>query len=67
MRRGFGKPSIPALIYFGALIVALIVGLIVGGGTGDTIVAILALTVLGTMGIGKAEGDAIDRRGRGGF
>jgi uncharacterized membrane protein len=68
MRRRIGKPGIPALIFFAVLVVALIVGVIVPGGTGDTIAAIaggiLALTILATMGIGKAAGDAVDRRGR---
>jgi hypothetical protein len=68
MRRRFGKPSIPGLLFYGALVVALIVGTIVGGGTGDTIVAIaaalLALTIFATVGIGKAAGDAVDGRGR---
>ena len=68
MRRRFGKPSIPGLVFLAALVVALIVGVIIGGGTGGTITAIaaalLALTIFGTVGIGKAAGDAVDRRGR---
>jgi hypothetical protein len=51
-----------------ACAVALIVGVILPGGTGETITAIaaalLALTIAGSLGIGKAEGDRLDRRGR---
>ena len=68
MRRRIGKPSVPALAYFGVLIAALVIGLVVGGGVGGTIAAIsaaiLALTILGAVGIGKAAGDAVDGRGR---
>lgn len=68
MRRRIGRPSIPALAFYGVFIVALIVGLIIGGGTGNTIVAIsaavIALTIFGTVGIGKAAGDWRDGRGR---
>jgi hypothetical protein len=67
MRRRFGKPSIPGLVFYAVLIVALIVGIVVPGGTGDTIAAIaailLALTIFASVGIGKAAGDAVDRRG----
>jgi hypothetical protein len=48
--------------------VALIVGVILPVGTGETITAIaaalLALTIVGSLAIGKAEGDRLDRRGR---
>ena len=66
--RGIGGLSLPGLIYFGSLIVAIVVGLIVGGGTGTTIVAIaaaiLALTILGAVGPGVAARDSLRRRGR---
>ncbi len=66
--RGIGRVSLPGLIFFGVLIVAILVGVVVGGGTGTTIVAIagalLALTLLGTVGTGVAARDAVDGRGR---
>jgi hypothetical protein len=68
MRRHFRELSIPGLLFYAAFVVALIVGIIVPGGTGDTILAIaggvLALTIYGAVGMGKAAGDAVDRRGR---
>jgi hypothetical protein len=67
-RLKLGKPSTGGLVVYGVLIIGIIVGLIVPGGTGNTIVAIsgglLALVVLGTIGIGKAATDSVDRRGR---
>ncbi len=57
------------LAYYVVLIVAIVVGVVVGGGTGTTITAIagaiLALTLLAAGGgVGIAERDAMDRRGR---
>ncbi len=57
------------LAYYGVLIVAIVVGVVVGGGTGTTITAIaagiLALTLLAAGGdIGIAARDSVDRRGR---
>jgi hypothetical protein len=54
------------LVYFGALIVAIVVGVIVGGGTGTTITAIagaaLALTLLAAGGgVGVAARDSVDQ------
>jgi hypothetical protein len=67
MRRRIGRPSIPGVVFYSVLVVALIVGLVIGGGTGDTIVAIsaavIALAIFGTVGIGKAIGDYQNRRG----
>ncbi len=61
--------SLPGLIFFGVLIVAIVVGVIVGGGTGTTIAAIagalLAFAIIGAAGgIGIAARDSVDRRGR---
>jgi hypothetical protein len=68
VRRRIGRPSIPGLLVYVVLIGAMVVGVIVPGGTEDTIVAIaaafLALAVIGTVGIGKAASDVRDRRGR---
>lgn len=69
MRRRLGKPSLAGLIVFGGLLVAAVVGLVVGGGTGTTIAVIaavaLALAVVGSLGgDGIAARDAIDGRGR---
>jgi hypothetical protein len=55
--------------FFAVLIVAIAVGVIVGGGTGTTITAIagalLALTLLAVGGgVGLAAHDRLDRRGR---
>lgn len=67
MRRRFGMPGIPALAFYGVLLVALIVGLVIGGGAGNTIVAIsaavIALAIFGMVGIGKGAGDWRDRGG----
>ena len=57
------------LAYYVVVIVAIVVGIVVGGGTGTTIAAIagaiLALTLLAAGGgVGIAERDAMDRRGR---
>ena len=57
------------LLYYGALIVGIVVGVLVGGGTGTTIAAIagalLALTIIGAYGgLGVAARDSVDRRGR---
>jgi hypothetical protein len=64
-----GNLSVPGLIYYGVLIVAIVVGVLVGGGIGTTITAIagalLALTLLAAGGgIGVAARDSMDRRGR---
>jgi hypothetical protein len=49
---------VPGLIYFGVLIVAVIAGVVIGGGTGTIIAAIAAalfgLTILGAVGPGGA-------------
>jgi hypothetical protein len=54
MRKRIGKPSIPRVVIAAVLVIAFAVGLIVGGGTGDTIVfvaaAVLAIILLGTFG-----------------
>jgi pilus assembly protein TadC len=56
------------LVYYGTLIVAFIVGVVIGGGIGATIAAIaagvFALTIVGAGGVGVAARDSIDRRGR---
>ena len=56
------------LVYYGTLIVAFVVGVMIGGGVGTTIAAIaagvFALTILGAGGVGLAARDSIDRRGR---
>jgi pilus assembly protein TadC len=56
------------LVYYGTLIVAFVVGVVIGGGIGATIAAIaagaFALTILGAGGIGVAARDSLDRRGR---
>ena len=66
---GFWRLNWRSLIYFGVLILAIVVGVIVGGGTGTTITAIaaalLALTLLAAGGgVGLAAHDSLDRRGR---
>jgi hypothetical protein len=67
MRRRFGKPSIPGLVFYGVLVVAFVVGILIGGGAGNTIVAIsaavIALAIFGTVGFGKAAGDWRERGG----
>lgn len=55
--------------YYAVLVIAIAVGLMIGGGTGDTIVAIsaaiFALTIFVAFGGGGlASRDSIDRRGR---
>ncbi len=66
--RGIRGVSAPGLIFFGVVIVAIIVGIVIGGGTGTTIAAIagglLALTILGGVGPGVAARDSLNRRGR---
>jgi len=63
-----GKLRVAGLVYYGVLIVAVVVGVLVGGGTGTTIAAIgaglLALTILGSVGPGVAARDSLRRRGR---
>ncbi|MBN9622057.1 MAG: hypothetical protein J0H06_03735 [Actinobacteria bacterium] len=66
---GYWRLTWGRIVYFGALIVAIVVGVLVGGGTGTTITAIaailLALTLLAAGGgIGVAARDSVDRRGR---
>jgi hypothetical protein len=62
-----GGLSAPGRLFYGPLIVAIVGGVIVGGGAGTTAAgiagAILALTIVGKFGVGTAEGDGIDRRG----
>ncbi len=63
------KLSVPGLVYYGVLILGIVVGVLIGGGTGTTITAIaaalLALTLLAAGGgIGVAARDSVDRRGR---
>ena len=65
----FWRPNWRSVTYFGILIVAIVVGVIIGGGIGTTITAIaaglLALTLLAAGGgIGVAARDSVDRRGR---
>jgi hypothetical protein len=54
MRKRIGRPSIPRVVIAAVLVIAFAVGLIVGGGIGDTIVfvaaAVLAIILLGTFG-----------------
>ncbi len=57
------------LAYYVTLIVAIVLGVVVGGGTGTTITAIagaiLALTLLAAGGgVGIAQRDRLDRLGR---
>jgi hypothetical protein len=63
-----GRISRLGLAYFAVLIIAIVVGSIIGGGTGTTITAIagilLALTILGTYGLGEAARDGVSGRGR---
>jgi hypothetical protein len=63
-----GRISRLGLAYFAVLIIAIAIGSAMGGGTGTTIAAIagilLALTILGTYGLGDAARDSVDRRGR---
>jgi hypothetical protein len=67
--RRIGKPSIPGLLFYGVLVIAIIVGLLIKGDTGDTIVAIagviLAMVVVVSIGFGKASNDWNDKRGGG--
>ncbi|HXF30849.1 MAG TPA: hypothetical protein VN522_04935 [Solirubrobacterales bacterium] len=55
MRHRFGRPSIPQLLLVAVPVVALVVGIIVPGGTGDTIAAIagavLALVLIARFGV----------------
>jgi hypothetical protein len=53
--------------YYGVLIVALVVGIVIGGGLGTTIAAIAGILLAGTIfiafgGIGMAERDAFSGR-----
>lgn len=66
---GFWRLNWGRIVYFGGLIVAIVVGVIVGGGTGTTVTAIaaalLALSLFAAGGgIGVAANDYLDRRGR---
>ncbi len=64
-----GRISRLGLAYFAILIIAIALGSAMGGGTGTTIAAIagilLALTILGTYGLGQAARDGVSGRGRG--
>jgi hypothetical protein len=55
MRKRIGRPSVPQLVIAAVLVVAFVVGLIVPGGTGDTIEACagaaLALILIARFGI----------------
>jgi hypothetical protein len=67
--RRIGNLSLPGAIYYAVLILAIVLGVQIGGGTGTTITAIaaaiLALTLLAAGGgIGLAARDSLDRRGR---
>jgi hypothetical protein len=70
VRRRIGKPSVPGLLFYAALIVAIVVGLIIKGDTGNTIAgvaaAILAMVVASTIGFGVASNENRDRGGGGG-
>jgi hypothetical protein len=57
------------LAYYAVLIIAVVVGVLIGGGTGTTITAIaailLALTIMSAWGgLGIAARDGVDGRGR---
>jgi hypothetical protein len=66
MRR-IGGMSVPGVIFYGVLIVCIVAGSFIGDGIGTTIAAIagalLALTILGTFGLGVAAQDRLDLRG----
>lgn len=55
MRKRIGRPSIPQLILAAALVIAFVVGLIVGGGTGNTIEAcagaVMAIALIARFGV----------------
>jgi predicted lipid-binding transport protein (Tim44 family) len=63
---GFWRLNWGRIIYFGVLIGAIVVGVMIGGGTGTTITAIagavLALTLLAMGGgVGVAARDSVDQ------
>jgi len=63
---GFWRLNWGRITYFGGLIVAIVVGVLIGGGTGTTITAIagalLALTLLAAGGgVGVAARDSLDQ------
>jgi hypothetical protein len=55
VRRRIGKPSIAGLLVLGVPVIVIVVGLMVPGGTGDTITAIggalLAFAILVSVGL----------------
>ena len=63
---GFWRLNWGRIVYFGTLIVAIVVGVEIGGGTGTTITAIagavLALTLLAVGGgVGVAARDSVEQ------
>ena len=63
---GFWRLNWGRIVYFGGLIVAIVIGVIGGGGTGTTLTAIagglLALTLLAAGGgVGVAARDSVDQ------
>jgi hypothetical protein len=54
MLRRIGKPSIPGLVYYATLIISFFVGLLIGGSSNSTVMAIsgaiFALTIFATVG-----------------
>jgi hypothetical protein len=63
---GFWRLNWGRIVYFGTLILAIVVGVEVGGGTGTTITviagAVLALTLLAVGGgVGVAARDSLDQ------
>jgi hypothetical protein len=68
VRRRIGRPSVVGLVVYVVLVIGIIVGWVVPGGTGDSILAIsaglLALVIVASIGLGKAASDSVDRRGR---
>lgn len=64
MRRRFGKPSIKELVLVAVVVLVIVVGVIVPGGTGETITAIggalLAFVIIAKFGISNPPQDGHD-------
>ena len=63
---GFWRLNWGRIVYFGGLVTAIVVGVVIGGGTGTTITAIaaaiLALTLLAVGGgVGVAARDSVEQ------
>jgi hypothetical protein len=63
---GFWRLNWGKIVYFGVLIVAIVVGVVIGGGTGTTITAIAAALVALTLlaaggGVGLAARDSVEQ------